>query len=196
MSGFVNGLREGCKAVTAPGYDGQLIAFGTLLAENTSNELDAFRTFTTERENREKAQIPEEAIDLAVGLAANGEDGMKKASFSMDPTLQAETLKYLSSFDGGMEDPDGKRNMLQKVLTIREKHQGVDHVHVAKTLRNLSDAYLRVDDPWTQKELLERALKIFQDNHGEDHVCVAQTLGSLATTHLQLGDNVNAEEVL
>ena len=140
MSGFLKCLREGHKTVTAPGYDGQLIAFGTIVVENTSDELDAFRRFTKERENPEKAQIPEEAIDVALGLAANDEDGMKKASFSMDPMLHAETQECLSSFNGGMEDSDAKRNMHQKALTIHEKHQGVDHPRVSSTLNELAIA--------------------------------------------------------
>ena len=68
VSGFLNGLREGYKAVTEPGYEGQLTAYGTLAA-TASEELEAFKKFTKERENREKAQIPEEAVRVALHLA-------------------------------------------------------------------------------------------------------------------------------
>ena len=196
VSGFLNGLREGYMAVTALGYDGQLTDFGTVVAESTSEELDAFKKFTKEKENREKAQIPEEAIDVALNLAANGEDGMKKASFSMDPMLQAETLEYLSSFEGGMEDSDAERNMLQKVLTIREKHQGVDHVDVAVTLVNLAKACRKLGNNRKAKALLERALKIFLDICGEDDALVAITLRNLGDVYADLGDYGHATGVL
>ena len=42
VSGFLNGLREGYKAVTEPGYAGQLSAYGTLAA-TASEELEAFK---------------------------------------------------------------------------------------------------------------------------------------------------------
>ena len=45
VSGFLNGLREGYKAVTEPGYAGQLSAYGTLAA-TASEELEAFKKFT------------------------------------------------------------------------------------------------------------------------------------------------------
>ena len=59
---------------------------------------------------------------------------LKKASFSMDLLLHAETLEYLCSFQGGMEDPRvANQQMLQKVLAIKEqhfgKHQAASGVH-------------------------------------------------------------------
>ena len=91
VSGFLNGLREGYKAVTEPGYAGQLTAYGTLAA-TASEELELFKKFTKEKEKRRKAQIPEEAVRVALHLALSREHGLKKASFSMDPLLHAETL--------------------------------------------------------------------------------------------------------
>ena len=72
------------------------------LTDTASEELEAFKKFTKEKENREKAQIPEEAVRVALHLAASREHGLKKASFSMDPLLHGETMEYLCSFDGGM----------------------------------------------------------------------------------------------
>ena len=101
VSGFINGLREGYKTVTAPEYDGPHSAFGQLQTDRPSEALDAFKKFTKDKENREKADIPEEARKLAVELA--GVEGFSKASFYLDPLVQASTLDYLCSFDGGME---------------------------------------------------------------------------------------------
>ena len=94
VSGLLNGLREGHKAVTEPGYAGQLSAYGTL-ADTLSEELEAFKKFTKEKENREKAQIPEEVVRVALHFAASREHGLKKASFSMDPLLEGMLLKAL-----------------------------------------------------------------------------------------------------
>ena len=92
MSGYINGLREGYKAVTAPGYDGPYRAYGQLATNEPTEDLDAFRKFTKDKSNREKADIPEEArkkaVELATELAADGRNSFMKAPFSMDPLLQ------------------------------------------------------------------------------------------------------------
>ena len=158
VSGFLNGLREGYSKVTKPGYAGRLTAHGSLAADTSSEELDAFKKFTKEKENREKAQIPEEAVRVALHLAASREHGLKKSSFFMDPLLHAQTLTYLCSFEGGMEDPNANQQMLQKALAIKEQHFGEHHPEVAFTLNNLATTYSKLGDHRTQKELLERAL--------------------------------------
>ena len=195
VSGFLNGLREGYKAVTEPGYAGQLTAYGTLAA-TASEELEAFKKFTKEKENREKAQIPEEAVRVALHLAASTEHGLKKASFSMDPLLHADTITYLCSFQGGMEDSSANQQMLHKVLAIKEQHFGEHHWQVACTLNDLAIPYMRLGDHKTQKKLLERALKIFQDHWGEEHVVLARTLVSLGIAYLDLGDFEKVKDIL
>ena len=132
VSGFINGLREGYKIVTVPAYDGPHSAFGQLQTDRPSEALDAFKKFTKDKENREKADIPEEARKLAVELA--GSEGFSKASFYLDPLVQASTLDYLCSFDGGMEDCCASKEMLEHSLKIYEKHLGEDHWQVAWTL--------------------------------------------------------------
>ena len=196
VSGFLNGLREGYKVVTDPGYAGQLTAQGTLAADTASEELEAFKKFTKEKENREKAQIPEEAVRVALHLAASREHGLKKASFSMDPLLHAETLTYFFSFKGGMEDPNANQQMLQKVLAIKEQHFGEHHLEVAFTLNNLATNYSKLGDHRKQKELLERALKIFQEHFGEEHFTVARTLGNLGIAYRNLGEYEKVKDVL
>ena len=195
VSGFLNGLREGYKAVTEPGYAGQLTAYGTLAA-TASEELEAFKKFTKEKENREKAQIPEEGARVALHLAASRECGLKKASFSMAPLLHADTLEYLCSFQGGMEDPSANQQMLQKVLAIREQHFGEHHPEVAYTLNNLAVTHMRLGDHRTQKELLDRALKIFQNYWREEHVVMASTLMNLGIAYRHLGEYEKAKDVL
>ena len=203
VSGFLNGFREGYKAATAPGYDGQLIAFGPSVADTTSEAFDAFRKFTKQKENRERAQIPVEAVRVALCLTANGEDGFKKGSFSMHAKLQAQSLEYLSSFEGGMEDPNAQQQMLLKALEIKDKHYGEQSLEVALTLDDLSVAYMKLGDFRTQKELLERALKIkesrylqiFLGKFGYDPHEIGVTLNNLGIAHRNLKDYNKAKEV-
>ena len=193
VSGFLNGFREGYKAATAPGYDGQLTAFGAFVADTTSEAFDVFRKFTKQKENREKAQIPAEAVRVALCLAANGEDGFKKGSFSMHPKLHAQSLEYLSSFEGGMEDPNAQQQMLLKALVIKDKHYGEQSPEVARTLNDLAVAYMKLGDFRTQKELLERALKIkesqylqiFLGKFGYDPHKMGVTLNNLGIAHCE-----------
>ena len=193
VSGFLSGLREGYNAVTEPGYAGQLTAHGALAADTVSEELEAFKKFTKEKENREKAQIPEEAVRVALHLAAGREHGLKKSSFFMDPLLHAETLTYLCSFKGGMEDPIANQQMLLKVLAIKERHFGEHHWRVALTLNNLSIACAKLKDARTH-DLLDHALKIFQEHFGEDHFTVAKTLVNIGNAYCHLGEYEKARD--
>ena len=177
------------------GYAGQLIAYGTLAA-TASEELEAFKKFTKEKENREKAQIPEEAVRVALHLAACREHGLKKASFSMDPLLHADILEYLCSFDGGMEDPKANQQMLHKVLAIKDQHFGEHHPRVAYTLNNLAVAHMQLGDTRMGKELLERALKIYHDYWGGEHDVLASTMVNLGAALLHLGQYEKAKDVL
>ena len=79
----------------------------------------------------------------------------------MDPLLHADILEYLCSFDGGMEDPIAKQQMLHELLAIKERHFGEHHWQVAITLNNLAISHMKLGDHRTQKELLDRALKMF-----------------------------------
>ena len=94
VSGYINGLREGYKAVTAPGYDGPYSCLWATCHERTHRRTWTLsRKFTKDKSNREKADIPEEArkkaVELATELAADGQNSFMKAPFSMDPLLQA-----------------------------------------------------------------------------------------------------------
>ena len=195
VSGFLNGLREGYKAVTKPGYAGRMTAHGSLAADTASEELEAFKKFTKEKENMEKAQIPEEAVRVALHLAASREHGLKKSSFFMDPLLHAETLTYLCSFEGGTEDPNANQQMLHNFLAIEEQHSGEHHWQVALTLNNLAKTCSKLGDPRTQKDLLDRALKIKEAHFGEENCEVAISLSNLGTAYRNLGDYEKAKDV-
>ena len=94
---------------------------------------------------------------------------------------------YLCSFQGGMEDPKAKQQMLHKVLAIKEQHFGKRHWQVVITLNDLANAHLMLGDHRTQKELLARALRIFKEHFGEEHFTVARTLVNLGAAYQELG---------
>ena len=194
VSGFINGLREEYQIVTPPAYNGPHSVFGQLQTDRPSESLDAFKKFTKDKENREKAYIPEEARKLAVELA--GVEGFSKASSSLDPLVQAITLCYLCAFDGGMEDCCATKEMLQHSLKIYEKHLGEDHLAVAQTLNDLGIAYGKLGVHHKKKNLLERALNIMEQHYGEAHIEVAITLSNLARAHGALGDRGNEAQIL
>ena len=131
----------------------------------------------------------------------------------MDPLLHAETLEYLCSFEGGMEDPSANQQMLQKVLAIREKHFDKHHWRVGHTLNNLTGALSRLGDPRTQqanlgaayeelgqydkaKDVLKRALKIEEQHYGHDDFEVARTLENLGNVHTELKDYEKAKDII
>ena len=112
----------------------------------------------------------------------------------MDPLLHAETLEYLCSFEGGMEDPNANQQMLQKVLAIKEQHFGEHHWQVGTTLNALAIACAKLKDPRTHEDLLDRALKIFQEHFGEDHFTVAKTLVNIGRAYHHLGKYEKADD--
>ena len=59
---------------------------------------------------------------MAVELA--GVDGFSKASFYLDHLVQASTLDYFCTFDGGMEDSCATKEMLEHSLGIYKKALG------------------------------------------------------------------------
>ena len=64
----------------------------------------------------------------------------RKAPFFMDPLLQADSLEYSSTSEGGVEDLSASKEMLERALMLREEYNGKDHVAVARALNNLGNA--------------------------------------------------------
>ena len=91
-----------------------------------SGALDTFKEFIEDIENREKADIREEARKVAVELAVElaGVEDFSKVSFYLDPLVPASTLDYFCSFDGGMEDSCATKEMLEHSLEIYQKALG------------------------------------------------------------------------
>ena len=65
VSGTIQGMRHGYQTVTEEGYAGELLAWASLKCGAPSQELRDFAKFTKQPENREGADIPEEAKSAA-----------------------------------------------------------------------------------------------------------------------------------
>ena len=159
----------------------------SLQTERPSETLDAFKKFTKDKENREKAEIPEEARKLAVELA--GVEGFSKESFSLDPLVQARTLCCLCEFRGGMEDCCATVEMLEHSLKIYEKHFGEDHRVVAMTLNDLGCAYSKLGDHHKQGALSATTTS-------REHFQVAKTLVNLGPAYGAMGDHNKEKDLL
>ncbi len=88
------------------------------------------------------------------------------------------------------------REMLERALTIQERHYGPDHPEVATTLVNLSNAYESFGDAQKKRELLERALTIKERHYGPYHPELAPILGNLGIAYGSLGDAQKRRELL
>ena len=57
----------------------------------------------------------------------------------------------------------------EKVLEIKEREFGPDHVEVAGTLHKLGNAHGDLGDNAKKRDLLQRALAILEREYGRDH---------------------------
>ena len=65
----------------------------------------------------------------------------------------AATLNDLGNAHGALGDPRTKKDFLERVLKIEERHFGADHPEVAATLNDLGNAHGALGDYRTKKEL-------------------------------------------
>ena len=140
VSGFLNGLREGYKAVTVTWLWRPTGCLRTCRRHHLRSlqhfqevhqarrRIERRRRFRRKRSASPSASPPTEKMDLRRGRSP------------CIPKLHARSLEYLSSFKGGMEDPSANQQMLLKALVIKEEHCGEHHLEVAITLTNLSNA--------------------------------------------------------
>jgi tetratricopeptide (TPR) repeat protein len=62
-----------------------------------------------------------------------------------------------------------ERELLERVLAIKERHYGLDHPEVAAILTNLGCVHASLGDTQKSRELLERALAIEERHFGLDY---------------------------
>ena len=58
------------------------------------------------------------------------------------------------------------KELLERVLTIKERKYGPDHPELTKTLANLGDAYGNLGEHEKQMEMRKRALTMFRCTAG------------------------------
>ena len=81
-----------------------------------------------------------------------------------------EVLSFnLATACGRVGNAKRKRELLERVLEIEERHYGKEHFEVAITLTNLAIAHGRLGDPKTMRKLLKRALRMFEEGLGNQH---------------------------
>ena len=69
-----------------------------------------------------------------------------------------------------MGDYQSAKDGYQKVLEIKKKHFGEDHISYATTLGNLSGVFQDMGDYKSAKEGYQKNLEIFKKHFGEDHI--------------------------
>lgn len=81
----------------------------------------------------------------------------------------------------------------ERVLALREKAHGPDHLEVAPSLNNLAKLYESAGDPARAEPLYLRSLAVSEKALGPDHTFVALALNNLAGLYKQRGDFARAE---
>ncbi|MCP4350126.1 MAG: tetratricopeptide repeat protein [Desulfobacterales bacterium] len=83
--------------------------------------------------------------------------------------------------------------LAKRVLTIREKIFGAEHLDVAKSLNNLAVLYNYVGNNTQAERSFKRALRIYEKALGPEHPYVATSLNNLAGYYYSLGNYAEAE---
>jgi CHAT domain-containing protein/Tfp pilus assembly protein PilF len=90
---------------------------------------------------------------------------------------------------------DEARPLVERMLEIRERVLGPEHIDVARALRYLALIHSFKSD-YTRAELYwQRVLDIFEKTLGPEHPNVAKTLDNLATLNYERGDYEKAESL-
>ena len=93
-----------------------------------------------------------------------------------------------------LNDLQGARAALERVLPIFETVYGPEHLVVARTLGNLGIVYKNLDNLPRAKDTQERALMIFGEAYSRDHVEVAQNLVNLGNVLERLNEFPSAKD--
>jgi len=107
----------------------------------------------------------------------------------------AVLLFNLANAYGRVGDAKRKREVLERVLRIEERHYGAEHEYVAATLNNLANAHFSAGDPHEAKSLLERCLTIKQRSN-VPRACIVLTQNNLANAYRLCGDLGKAQTLL
>ncbi|KAH8053488.1 hypothetical protein JL720_14697 [Aureococcus anophagefferens] len=157
---------------------------------------------------------------LPVADAENVDDLVSRVLGS-DRASDTKLLLELAELLESIAERASAVRVQEKVLEIKEREYGRDHVEVAASLVNLGNAYGGLGDYAKQRDLLvaitltnlgnahgdlgdnakkrdllQRALAINEREYGRDHVESACTLANLGNAHGSLGDYAKSRNVL
>nr|AZI94745.1 OdiLe1 [Liposcelis sp. PH-2016] len=93
-------------------------------------------------------------------------------------------------------DPRKEKELLERALTMKKKHYGLQHLEAAITLASQATANGDLGDHKKQKELLEKALPILETHYGLEHFEVTGTLTNLGNAYGALSDHQKQKELL
>lgn len=106
--------------------------------------------------------------------------------------MEENYLEYMLKWMGEgylyLGEPRNCETILKRLLKIKQKHYGHEHIDVAKTLTNIGMIVGKLGDLQEGKLLLEKSLKIHQKHYGHNHPELCATLLHLGLTYGQLGD--------
>ena len=127
------------------------------------------------------------ALCCALGVAADGvyaqSEDLKEAARLNDQVVQ---LYGAGRYDEAVP-------LAKRVLAIREKALGMEHLDVATSLNNLAVLYKAKGDYGSAEPLYQRALAICEKALGTEHPDVALSLNNLADLYKTKGDYERAE---
>ena len=109
-----------------------------------------------------------------------------KPSAKDDEAVRKQSLAYF----------DHAETLLERVLTIREKTQGVDHEDYLEVINYLVHTYELHGDRAHARPWMERSLAIREKVHGPDHPEVAEAVLALAVDHMDHAEYRAAEPLL
>ncbi|PFX13553.1 Nephrocystin-3 [Stylophora pistillata] len=119
------------------------------------------------------------------------------------PILKDIVVDYIMEMEEQLEDKDaieqlGDLNQAkechERVLDVRLKKLGPEHIHVATSYHNLGNVYRQLGNLKQAKDCHERALDVWLKKVGPEHVDVAMCYNNLGLVHQQLGDLNQAKE--
>ena len=115
--------------------------------------------------------------------------GLQRAEELRDqPAVQARMLEVIGRVHHGMADYVQARALLERALSIREAHFGMQHPDVAETLTHLAEVF-RFQSRFTEAEAAaRRALDVRQAALGPSHPNVATSLLQNAMMAVYLAD--------
>jgi len=112
------------------------------------------------------------------------------------PLVQAQLMNILGNAYRNLGQLDAAKPLLERSLSLREKHLGESHPDVGDSCVSNGWLAFRTADFVLAHEYFERAVKVFEEALGPDHPAVASSLGFVGWVDWRTGDYDTAREAL